>query len=46
MNEPLPLDFISRIYFLRDHTLFLTGEARDAVRFFRRQSPYNPKAII
>jgi hypothetical protein len=33
MNEPQSLDFISRIYFLRDHSLFLTWEAREGVVF-------------
>jgi hypothetical protein len=46
MNEPPSLDLISRIYFLRDHTLFLTGESHEGVRFLMRRSPCNPEVII
>jgi hypothetical protein len=46
MNEAQSLDLISRIYFLRDHTLFLMREARESVRFLTSQNPCNPEAII
>jgi hypothetical protein len=46
MNELQSLDLISRIYYLRDHTLFLMREAHEGMRFLTRRNPCNLEAII
>jgi hypothetical protein len=46
MNEHSSVDFKSRIYIPMARTLFLTREARKAVRFLTRWSPHKHEALI